>query len=166
MRRFIVFFLAAVIAGAGLSYLYFNDPAAPAGEPLPAFAVAPLDGRQSFDPARLDGPYLLNIWGSWCAPCRLEHAALMALEAEGIAIYGLSWRDDPADANAFLDELGDPYRAVMRIDQAAVDALGASGAPETLVVADGRVLARWPGPLTADALRNRIYPALEQAARR
>ena len=163
MRRFIVFILVAAVAASGLAYLYFNDPAAPAGEPLPAFSVAPLEGRDGFDPQRLDGPYLFNIWGSWCAPCRLEHAALMALEAEGIAIYGLSWRDQPVDANAFLDELGDPYRGVMRIESDALDALGASGAPETLVVADGRILARWPGPR---ALRERPTPTSALAHRR
>ena len=52
------------------------------------------------------------------------------------------------------------------VDNQSVMALGISGAPETLVVSDGQILARWPGPLTVDALRQTIYPALERADRR
>ena len=92
----------------------------------------------------------------------------MALRAEGIAIYGINWRDTPDDANAFLDELGNPYAGVMEdVDGQSARALMISGAPETLVVsANGDILARWPGPITADVLRHRIYPALEGETRR
>lgn len=91
----------------------------------------------------------------------------MALRAEGYAIYGVNWRDTPEDANAFLDELGDPFVGVMRADDAAMTTLAISGAPETLVVGrDGNILVRWPGPITVEVLRNRIYPVLDREARR
>jgi len=145
----------------------YNNNSVPA-EPLPALTLTELETRTPFDPAAIEGTYLLNIWGSWCAPCRIEHAALMALSAEGIAIYGLNWRDEIDDANAFLDELGDPYRGVMQdVDGQSVRALGIDGAPETLVIsANGNILVRWQGPITVDVLNNRIYPALEREARR
>jgi cytochrome c biogenesis protein CcmG/thiol:disulfide interchange protein DsbE len=152
---------------AAIAWQTYNNNAAPA-EPLPALTLAELDTRAPFDPATIEGTYLLNIWGSWCGPCRIEHAALMALSAEGIAIYGLNWRDEIDDANAFLDELGDPYRGVMRdVEGQSVRALGIDGAPETLVIsAEGNILVRWQGPITVDVLNNRIYPALEREARR
>ncbi len=163
--RLIALLALAVLAGV-LAWQVYRGETAPR-EPLPALVLEPLDGRPGFDPAAIEGPYLLNVWGSWCAPCRIEHPVLMALRAEGIAIYGINWRDTPEAANAFLDELGNPYAGVMQdADGEAARALAISGAPETLVVSsDGEILARWPGPITADVLRNRIYPALERDAR-
>lgn len=163
--------IAAILALTVLSgviawqwYQTFHSPR----EPLPVLSLAPLDGRAGLDPAETEGAYLINVWGSWCAPCRIEHPVLMALRAEGITIYGIAWRDHPDAANAFLDELGDPFAGVMLdVNEASARALGISGAPETLVVSrDGDILVRWPGPLTVDVLRNRIYPALDREARR
>ena len=156
----------AVLAGV-LAWRVYQSEMTPS-EPLPALTLAPLEGRAGFDPAGIEGTYLLNVWGSWCAPCRIEHPVLMALRAEGVAIYGINWRDTPEEANAFLDELGNPYAGVMQdVDGASALALAISGAPETLVVSsEGEILARWPGPITADVLRNRIYPALERDAQR
>jgi cytochrome c biogenesis protein CcmG/thiol:disulfide interchange protein DsbE len=163
--------LAAVLAllalASALGWKYWSDQNLPT-EPLPTLSLVALEGRPGFDPATIEGPYILNVWGSWCAPCRIEHPVLMALEAEGYPIYGINWRDTPEDANQFLDELGDPFVAIMRdADNSAISALNITGAPETFVVsADGQILVRWPGPITLDILRNRIYPALEREARR
>lgn len=160
--------LMAILALAGmLGWRWYQDYHAPR-ETLPALTLAPLPGHEGFDPAQIEGPYLLNVWGSWCAPCRIEHPVLMALRAEGYAIYGLNWRDHPGDARAFLDELGNPYAGLMQdVNGASARALEISGAPETLVIsAEGEILTRWPGPLTADTLRNRVYPALDRSARR
>jgi cytochrome c biogenesis protein CcmG/thiol:disulfide interchange protein DsbE len=164
MRLLNAVLLLLITAGAA-TYFLLSRPAAIQGEPLPALSLTELEGRASFDPQALDGPYLLNIWGSWCPPCRAEHPVLTALAAEGVPVYGLNWRDAPEDANRFLVELGDPYRGVMQdAEGEAIRALGIEGAPETLVVFRGSIIARWPGPLTADALRIEIYPALEAAA--
>lgn len=157
-----------VIGLAGvLAVRFAGDRPVEVREPLPVLTMAELENRDRFDPDSIEGPWLLNVWGSWCAPCHAEHSTLMALRSEGIAIYGLNWRDRPEDAEQFLDELGDPFVAVMQdVDNQSVMALGISGAPETLVVSDGQILARWPGPLTVDVLRQTIYPALERADRR
>lgn len=160
--------LALIALGGMIGWRVWQDASVPA-EPLPELSgLVALEGREAFDPAAIEEAYILNVWGSWCAPCRIEHPVLMALEAEGIPIYGLNWRDEPEAANAFLEELGDPFVAIMQDpDGVAGQALGITGAPESFVIsADGRILVRWPGPLTADVLRNRIYPALEDEARR
>ena len=168
MRGIRWFSVLAIFAPAGfLAWrTYQNMPPPP--EPLPPLTLASLEGRDAFDPAHIEGAWLLNVWGSWCAPCRIEHPVLMSLEAEGIAIYGVAWRDTAEDANAMLDELGDPYVGVMLdVDGASARALEISGAPETLVISgDGQILVRWPGVITVDVLRNRIYPALEREAGR
>lgn len=158
--------LALIGLVAALGWRFYDDRRAPTPTPMPPVTMTLLDGRDGFDPAAVDGAWLLNVWGSWCAPCHAEHPVLMALRSEGIAIYGLNWRDTPEAANQFLDDLGDPFVAVMQDDNnQSVLALGVEGAPETLVIANGEILARWPGPLTADALRRVIYPALDRAAR-
>ena len=152
--------------GGALAWRWYQDRPPPP-EPLPELTLEALDGRAGFDPATLDGPYLINLWGSWCAGCQIEHPVLMALQAEGIAIYGIAWRDSPEAATDFLDAYSDPYAGVMLdVDGLSARALSITGAPETLVIgADGLILLRWPGPITADVLRNRIYPALEREAR-
>jgi DsbE subfamily thiol:disulfide oxidoreductase len=87
---------------------------------------------------------LVNVFASWCTPCRVEHPKLMALKARGVAVVGVAWKDDPADTRAFLDELGNPYSMVL-VDQegrAGLD-LGITGAPETFAVnAMGKVVAK------------------------
>ena len=164
--RVIGILLLSALAGAG-AWMWWSQSQPPRGEPLPELVMTPLDGRAGFDTAELEGPYLINIWGSWCGPCRIEHPVLMALQSEGIAIYGINWRDNAADANDFLSELGDPFAGVMQdLDESAVRALGIQGAPETLVISSrGEILTRWPGPITADVLHNYIYPAIEQDLR-
>ena len=163
----LIAWLALLGLVAALGWRYLADQTLPPTQALPALQMQSLEARAGFEPDEVEGVWLLNVWGSWCAPCHAEHSTLMALRSEGIAIYGLNWRDTPEDAEQFLDGLGDPFVAVMQdVDNQSVMALGISGAPETLVVSDGQILARWPGPLTVDVLRQTIYPALERADRR
>jgi len=158
--------LALIGLVAALGWRLWDNRSAPVPTPMPALAMTSLEGRENFDAALVNGVWLLNVWGSWCAPCHAEHPVLMALRSEGITIYGLNWRDTPEAANQFLDVLGDPFVGVMQDDNnQSVRALGIGGAPETLVIANGEILARWPGPLTPDALRQVIYPALDRALR-
>ncbi|MCW5725551.1 MAG: DsbE family thiol:disulfide interchange protein [Maricaulaceae bacterium] len=160
--------LGVLIAVLAVALLRPDSPEPPqsrlTGQPLPALELQRLDGKPGFDLTQAEGPYLLNIWGSWCPPCRIEHPVLMDLAAEGVPVYGIAWRDRPANARAFLAELGDPYAGVMLDpDSRAAIALGVTGAPETFVIgADGRVALRWAGPLTEDVVERRIRPALER----
>jgi cytochrome c biogenesis protein CcmG/thiol:disulfide interchange protein DsbE len=131
------------------------SPDALVGQPLPASPVKDLDGG-AVRPltATLHGPALVNVFASWCAPCRVEAPMLMKLKADGVPVVGLAWKDKPEDTRSLLNELGDPYSAVVT-DQggrAGLD-LGITGVPETFLVdAHGKVVAKRAMPLTdADA---------------
>jgi cytochrome c biogenesis protein CcmG/thiol:disulfide interchange protein DsbE len=107
----------------------------------------------------------VNYWASWCAPCRVEHPNLEALADEGLTIYGINYKDDPRNAEAFLEELGDPYAAIGSDSsgRTAID-WGLYGVPETYVIdGEGRVVLRFAGPVTQRALETRIRPAIEAA---
>lgn len=138
--------------------------------PAPAVALEPLGTKPQFDSAMLeaDGVKLVNFWASWCAPCRIEHPHLQTLSDEGVPIYGVNYKDAPANALGFLRELGDPYTAIgadsggrMGLDW------GLYGVPETFVIdGNGRVVLRFAGPVTEAVLEERIRPAISDAASR
>ena len=143
-------------------------PSALIGQAAPGVPAVALGDLPGFDAAVLaDGQVkLVNFWASWCAPCRVEHPNLQALAAEGIPIYGVNYKDDPANALAFLAELGNPYAAALADAEGrhAID-WGVYGVPETYVVAgDGTIIARMAGPITQRMLTDRLRPALAEAA--
>ena len=148
-------------------------PDALVGQPVPETVLPMLTGTQA-GPGNVDlktagvgKPMLINVFASWCAPCRVEHPKLMALKARGVAVVGVAWKDEPAATRAFLDELGNPYSMVL-VDQdgrAGLD-LGITGAPETFAVdAMGNVVAKFSGPLLEDAEIERLVTAIQAAPR-
>jgi cytochrome c biogenesis protein CcmG/thiol:disulfide interchange protein DsbE len=105
----------------------------------------------------------VNFWASWCAPCRAEHPLLTEIAASGVPVIGVNYKDTPANALAFLDELGDPFASIGadRSGRTGLD-WGIYGVPETFVVdADGTVLLRHPGPLTRDIVARRLQPVID-----
>lgn len=143
-------------------------PSARAGQLAPPVVLTEFAGKQGFDDATLrDGTVkLVNYWASWCAPCRVEHPNLEALAKEGITILGVNYKDDPIKANAFLDELGDPYTAIGR-DQNGRMGLdwGVYGVPETYVIdGKGTILMRFAGPVTQRVIEEKLRPAMAEAA--
>jgi cytochrome c biogenesis protein CcmG, thiol:disulfide interchange protein DsbE len=161
---------------AGLAALFFfgmhrDDPdalpSARAGQIAPGVALGELPGKATFthDDLTRGGVKLVNYWASWCAPCRVEHPHLETLAAEGVPIYGINYKDDADKALAFLAELGDPYVALGTDGGRTALDWGLYGVPETYVLdAEGRVVLRFAGPITASILENTIRPALAQAA--
>ncbi len=144
-------------------------PSALEGQVAPPVVLEPLGTYPSFDDATLrsGGVKLVNYWASWCAPCRVEHPTLDKLAAEGVPIYGINYKDDPDKAQAFLEELGNPYTA-LGADRSGRTALdwGLYGVPETFVLdANGKIILRFAGPVTSRILEDRIRPALAEAAR-
>jgi cytochrome c biogenesis protein CcmG/thiol:disulfide interchange protein DsbE len=134
------------------------------GKPLPAFALAPLrPGASGLASADLAGePVLLNVFASWCGPCKQEHPVLLRLKAEGVPIVGLDWKEEAADGARWLDANGDPYLRAGndRTGRAGID-LGVSGVPETFVVdRRGRVRYRQVGAITPEIWTDKIAPLM------
>ena len=154
-----------------LPLLRHSDPSLVASplidKPAPDFALPPLPGEtQGVARANLIGQVqLVNVFASWCVPCRAEAPALMALARDHkIVIWGIAQKDKPEDTAAFLAELGNPYRAVGvdRDGRASID-WGVYGVPETyLVDAQGKIRLKHVGPLTPDDVEHEILPALKQ----
>ena len=158
--------LAVVIAVAvlGLRVNPQDQPSALLERPMPPLALDPLDGLPRFETDDLRGRVsLVNVFGSWCAYCRVEHDLLMALSEE-VPIYGINWRDAPGAGEAWLERLGNPYRAVGADRQSrAIMALGVTGAPETFLVGpDGVIRYRLQGPMTERVWRREFLPRIER----
>jgi len=142
-------------------------PSTRVGSDVPVMTVNALANEPTFDAEALRAPgvKLVNFWASWCAPCRLEHPSLEALADDGITLYGINYKDDPVKAVRFLNELGNPFTAIVADDtgRTALD-WGVYGVPETFVVnGQGQVTFRFAGPITADIMQHTILPEIEAA---
>lgn len=144
-------------------------PSALLNKPAPRLVLPALDSQSAaFTPADLAAGHVsvVNVFASWCAPCRTEAAQLEALaRLPGVAVYGLSQKDKPAATRAFLDEVGNPFARIARDDdgRASIE-WGVYGVPETYVV-DGRGIVRlkYVGALSDDVLAQQLMPAIKAA---
>ena len=146
-------------------------PSALVDKPVPEFTLSPLprlkrDGKQVPGLATADFAKgevtLVNIWASWCGPCRQEHPLLMQLDQSGVRIVGINYKDAEENARRFLGTLGNPYRAVGVDDdgRSSID-WGVYGVPETFVVdGDGVIRFKYVGPLSANAIEHGLVPAI------
>jgi cytochrome c biogenesis protein CcmG, thiol:disulfide interchange protein DsbE len=130
-------------------------------KPAPTFSLAPLEGLTAdgkpvpgFSNEDFKGRItLVNVWASWCAPCRQEHPLLVELARDpSIRLVGINQKDNPDNARRFLGTLGNPYAAV-GVDpngRASID-WGVYGVPETFIVGpDGMIRYKHIGPLTPE----------------
>ena len=144
-------------------------PSALIGTKAPKLALPRLEGSNL--PALTDDAIkgkltLVNVFASWCIPCRDEHPVLKELAKDGrLNIVAINYKDTSENALRFLGELGNPYNAI-GIDpngSAAID-WGVYGIPESYLVApDGTILYKQVGPFTATSLKEGLYPAIEKA---
>jgi cytochrome c biogenesis protein CcmG/thiol:disulfide interchange protein DsbE len=137
------------------------------GRPAPAFQLTRLDApEQTIKRDELLGKvWVLNVWASWCAPCREEHPVLVDFARRKIApVYGLNYKDTRANGQAFLRQLGNPYEASLFDGDGRVGIdYGVYGVPETFVIdRQGIVRLKLVGPLTPDSVRTRIEPLLKE----
>ncbi len=167
----LVVFLA--LAGLLLARLFSGDasvlPSALIGKPVPTFALAPVTGIDKPGLATADlaqgGVTLVNVFASWCVPCRQEAPALDQLQRQGLRIVGIAYKDAPADTRRFLNQVGDPYQKV-GVDQSGRTGIdfGVYGVPETYVIdGKGTIEAKIVGPLTEDNIKDQLMPAIAKA---
>ncbi len=162
------------LAGLFLAQLLSNKdnsvvPSALIGAVAPATDLPALEGigLPGLSSAAFPGKVtLVNVWASWCAPCRQEHPLLMELSKdERITVAGLNYKDTPENARRFLGGLGNPFAAigVDRTGSTAID-WGVYGVPETFLVGrDGRIAYKHVGPFTPESMRDDLMPAIERA---
>ena len=109
---------------------------------------------------------IVNVWASWCGPCRLEHPFLLRLaKDETIDMIGINYKDQPANARRFLGMLGNPYSAVgVDTDGKAAIEWGVHGVPETFIVdGKGTVIYKHIGPIGQRAMAEQVLPAIKRA---
>lgn len=161
--------LAFALVRIGSGHLDVHEIKSPLlGKPAPGFALpSVMDPAKRVESRALAGRvYLLNVWGTWCAACRDEHEALIAIaRSRRVPVIGIDWRDDREEAVRYLSELGNPYSEVgSDADGRAAIEWGVYGAPETfLVAADGRVLVKHIGALTNAVWNEKFVPLLGRA---
>ncbi len=134
---------------------------------VPPFELPGLGDRPGLAAADLKGPgvKLINIWASWCGPCRTEHPKLMQLAEEGVVIHGLNYKDKPDNATKFLTDLGDPYTRIGTDETGRTGIeFGVYGVPETFVVdAAGKIRYKLVGPIL-DRNIAKLREAIDKAA--
>jgi cytochrome c biogenesis protein CcmG/thiol:disulfide interchange protein DsbE len=135
------------------------------GDPAPVTDLLTLNGAGAHFTTRSwrGRPYIINFFASWCTDCRAEHEELMTLAAANMPLIGITFKDPPDKASAYLDKLGNPYVAVAQDEdgRAGID-WGLTGVPETFVI-DSRGIIRWHyiGGLTDEVVSNELMPVWE-----
>lgn len=157
-----------VLAGVGM---FRNDPnelrSTLIGKPAPAITEVALADFPPVTPETLPTGQvtLVNFWASWCPPCRAEHPKLLEMQAEGMPIIGVNFKDTEGPATSYLADDGNPFLAVAfdPRGRTAID-WGVTAPPETFILdADGTVLYRFAGPLVGSDYEQRFLPELEKA---
>jgi cytochrome c biogenesis protein CcmG/thiol:disulfide interchange protein DsbE len=157
-------FMAQLMSGRDESVI----PSALIGEAAPATTLPPLEGTSlpGLDSRDFAGKVtVVNVWASWCVPCRDEHPHLMQLAGDPrFTLAGMNYKDRPENARRFLGELGNPFAAI-GVDasgRAGID-WGVYGVPETYIVGgDGRIAWKHVGPFDERSIREELMPELEK----
>jgi len=128
------------------------------GQPIPEFHLQSLDSATLNRAELPNGPYLLNVWATWCISCKAEHAFLNQLSEAGIKIVGLNYKNERVAALQWLERLGDPYILNIADPEGSLGLdLGVSGAPETFIIdAWGIIRHRVEGPLNERRWRKEV----------
>jgi cytochrome c biogenesis protein CcmG, thiol:disulfide interchange protein DsbE len=166
----IVFIGLAALLYAGVRMNSGRDtsaiPSPLIGKPAPDFALPAFGapGRTVTQKDLRGKPYLINVWGSWCPNCRVEHPVVSALARTGtLRIVGYNYKDTPEESARWLQQFGNPYELIV-VDEDGRDALdwGIYGAPESFIV-DAAGIVRWKqvGPIDETIVREQIEPLVK-----
>ena len=165
MKNKILPFLAIVIFGIiffifykGLEESKIYTPDVNTKKEIPEFTIKEFfsgENVKSSSIFELDKIYLLNIWSSWCVPCRQEHPFLMNLNLDNkVNIFGINYKDNLKNAENFLKELGNPYKEIF-IDPDGIISIewGAYGVPESFLIREDRIIKKYVGPLNSKIIK-------------
>ncbi len=163
----LILLLLGVLLAVGLTNSDHKEdiPSPLIGKPMPQFKL-PLLGQNDVQVTQADligEPFLLNVWASWCATCRIEHPVIESLAASGaLRVIGLNYRDDEKDASRWLDRFGNPY-AMNLADPSGRTAIdfGVYAAPESFLVdASGKIVFKQIGAMSQEVIDKEILPRL------
>jgi cytochrome c biogenesis protein CcmG/thiol:disulfide interchange protein DsbE len=166
--------LAPLVLFLGMAALLYRGlyldpselPSALIGKPFPEFSLPAVQGGAPLTRANLLGkPALVNVWGTWCVACRVEHPVLTKLAQQGVVIYGVNYKDINADALKWLKEFHDPYQLNINDEAGSLGLnLGVYGAPETFLIdATGVIRYKHVGVIDETVWREKLagqYQAL------
>jgi len=174
MKRFFIplgiFFVLVVFLGVGLHLKPQEIPSPFIGKQAPQFTLTQLeDGEKKFSPQDMQGKvWLLNVWASWCAPCRAELPVLVDFSKKGVVpIIGLNYSDAREEGNKLLSEFGNPYQlsAFDRDGRVGTD-YGVYGVPETFVIdKHGVIRLKHVGPVTGEVIKDQLLPLIQELNR-
>ena len=148
----LIFIIIFILFYKGLQDTSIYTPKSKIKDKVPVFSVNLFNSDKIISSSELfksDKFYLLNIWSSWCVPCRKEHPLLMELSlSKNIELIGLNYKDKNKNANSFLNELGNPYKEII-FDKEGIYAIewGAYGVPETFIIYNNMIIEKYIGPL-------------------
>jgi cytochrome c biogenesis protein CcmG/thiol:disulfide interchange protein DsbE len=174
MNRFLlplgVFALLVVLLGVGLTLNPREVPSPLIGKPAPHFELPLLHepGKTFTERDMLGKVWLLNVWASWCVPCREEHPVLLDLARDGVVpVLGMNYKDERRNSVAWLKSLGDPYQLSVYDAQGRVGIdYGVYGVPETYLI-DKRGVIRYKrvGALTKEIVKEKLLPLVHELER-
>jgi cytochrome c biogenesis protein CcmG, thiol:disulfide interchange protein DsbE len=153
-----IFIIIFIVFYRGLQNTNIYTPQTKLQKEIPSFTIELLFSKKIANSSEIfksNKFYLLNIWSSWCVPCRQEHSLLIDLvKNKKIEIIGINYKDTKMNAQNFLDELGNPYKKIF-FDKDGTVAIewGAFGVPESFLINNNRVIKRYIGPLNNDLIK-------------
>ena len=149
---FLVFIVIFIIFYKGLQNTNIYTPETKTSFEVPSVSVKLFNSNEIVNTLEIfssDKFYLLNIWSSWCVPCRQEHSILMELtKDDNLRVIGINYKDTKKNANNFLKELGNPYDNII-FDNKGTNAIewGAYGVPESFLINNNKIIKKYIGPL-------------------
>ena len=154
----IIFLFVFIIFFIGLKNSNVYTPKTNAKNKIPFFEAKIFSNNElitSEDIFKSDKFYLMNIWASWCVPCREEHSFLMDLsEKTNIKIIGLNYKDNLKNAKKFLNEMNSPYQIILEDADGTISIeWGAYGVPETFLIHEKNIIKKIIGPITEDSFQ-------------
>ena len=168
MLPVILFVLVSAALGVGLTLDPRIIPSALIDKPVPEFKLPPVGDRTeglTTDDLKKGNVTIVNVFASWCGPCRIEHPLLMEIANNSeIAIHGINYKDRPRNVINWLHKYGNPYKKIGSDQDGRVSIdWGVYGVPETFVIDQhARIAYKHVGPLSAEDMKQKILPLLQE----